>query len=406
MQQNRFGELHETNFRLEFHGARRAGFDAGIAAGAGGNLEIDLVMSCFVSGSGHGFGWADILADWTKDAVVIDGWDRPVLWRFVSRAWFERELTPLPFIWDTWSLERGHNAWDRVFWHDLRQAAFTTLKDFFERISSRDGFGWRCWNWCGLSRLAGLMLEHRHIQRFAAQVPTVHPGNLKNVLEALWYGRTTNFAGCAIASDQLQFLIPGARGEDHGWADPTETLDVCGIPRHFGAGQNGHRLERVSKPDTLILQCAEHGQQVVLERTGWTNLHAQTAARAGILENFDVIRDPDRIVRAGIHALVATTDRIFFDQAARAGVFRARIGDFEERVKNGFQHRLFKLTCSRWIQIEARGLCSLHHRFDVVQKGLELGKIELLFTIGQGHFWVRVNFDVNTIGPNRQCSFG
>ena len=66
-------------------------------------------------------------------------------------------------------------------------------------------------------------------------------------------------------------------------------------------------------------------------------------------EDFDVIRDPHRIVRAGGHALVATTDRIFFDQAARTDVFRARIGDFEESVKDGFQHRLFKLTCSRQV---------------------------------------------------------
>ena len=131
-------------------------------------------------------------------------------------------------------------------------------------------------------------------------------------------------------------MAPGARGEDHGGADASEAFDVRGIARNFGAGQDRYRLERFCNPHTLIFQRAKHRQQVVLERTGWADLDAKTATGTGPLENFDVIGNSDRIVRAGGHALVATTDRIFFDQAARAGVFRARIGDFQKRVKNGF----------------------------------------------------------------------
>jgi hypothetical protein len=54
----------------------------------------------------------------------------------------------------------------------------------------------------------------------------------------------------------------------------------------------------------------------------------------------------------------------------------------------------------------ARGLRSFHHRFDVVQESLELGEIELLFAVGQGDFWVRMNFDVHSVGSDRKGSFG
>ena len=90
MQQQGLGQLCELNFRLEFHRARWARFDAGIAASAGGHLELNRVMSGFVSGSGDGFGRADVFADRTENAVIVDGWDRPVLLRLILRAGFER----------------------------------------------------------------------------------------------------------------------------------------------------------------------------------------------------------------------------------------------------------------------------------------------------------------------------
>ena len=203
MQQHRLRKLQKLNFRLEFHGARRAGLNAGITTGAGGNLELNQVMPGFVSGSGDGLGWANIFTDRAEDAVVVDGWNRPVLLRFVGRAWFDRELAPLPFVWNPWSLERGHNSRNRVLWYDLCEAAFAALKDFFERIASRDGFGWCGWDWRSLSGLSGLMFEHTDIQWFASQVLAVRPGNLEDVLEAFWHGWATNFAGGAVGSDQL-----------------------------------------------------------------------------------------------------------------------------------------------------------------------------------------------------------
>ena len=90
MQQQGLGQLCELNFRLEFHRARRAGFNTGITAGASRNLEIDRVMSAGISGSGDGFGRADVFADRTENAVIVDGWDRPVLLRLILRAGFER----------------------------------------------------------------------------------------------------------------------------------------------------------------------------------------------------------------------------------------------------------------------------------------------------------------------------
>jgi hypothetical protein len=94
-------------------------------------------MSCFVAGAGNGFGWANVLADWAEDAVVVDAWNGPVLLSFIQRARFEREFAPFPFVWNPWGLERGHNSRDRVLWHDLCEAAFSTLENFFEGISSR-----------------------------------------------------------------------------------------------------------------------------------------------------------------------------------------------------------------------------------------------------------------------------
>jgi hypothetical protein len=86
------------------------------------------------------------------------------------------------------------------------------------------------------------MLEDADIQWFASQVLAVGSGNLEDVFEAFWHGWTTNFAGGTVGSNQLKFLSPGARGEDHGRTDATEAFDVRGIAWDFGAGQNRHGL--------------------------------------------------------------------------------------------------------------------------------------------------------------------
>jgi hypothetical protein len=54
----------------------------------------------------------------------------------------------------------------------------------------------------------------------------------------------------------------------------------------------------------------------------------------------------------------------------------------------------------------ARVLDSFHHRFDVVQEGLKLCEVELLFAVGKCDLWVRMDFDVNAIGTDRESSFG
>lgn len=87
------------------------------------------------------------------------------------------------------------------------------------------------------------MLEDTDIQWFAAQILAVHPGDLEDVLEAFWNGWATDFAGGTLGSNQLKFLAPGARGEDHGGADATEAFDVSCVARNFGAGQHRHRFK-------------------------------------------------------------------------------------------------------------------------------------------------------------------
>ena len=82
----------------------------------------------------------------------------------------------------------------------------------------------------------------------------------------------------------------------------------------------------------LRFERPEAGEQVILERSTWADLHAQPAARAGFFQNSHALIDAHRVVRAGLHALVAAADRVFFDQTALPGVIGAQVGQVHERI--------------------------------------------------------------------------
>lgn len=175
-----------------------------------------------------------------------------------------------------------------------------------------------------------------------ANVLTVRPGNLEYVLNSLRHGVPAEAAGAAIVANQGQFLPPSAGCQNHAGADPSQAEGRGRIAWNFGALQAGvHAVIALCQTVccTLVFEACQHRWQLVLERSSRADLDAQAAARAIGFDDFNAVGDSHGVVWAGLHTQIATADHLPFDQAPRARVLWARVGDFHDGVENVFQHK-------------------------------------------------------------------